>query len=117
MHRKQYTVDASNPHYLVNCIMYVLNVNYYSTVNPVFDDVCFVLLLWPFSLISKDVWFGFQLGHDYTQFPNLNARLLSYDSYLQLLSTNFSISSFTVITCLVLYGLEIGAVLLQNKMM
>jgi len=41
MHRKQYTVYASNTHYFVNCIMYVLNVNYYSTVNPVFDDVLF----------------------------------------------------------------------------
>jgi len=71
--------------------------NCYSTVKPVFDDVCFVLLLWPFGLIPKDVWFGFQSGHDYTQFPNLNARLLSYDSYLQLLSTNFCIWSCSVI--------------------
>jgi hypothetical protein len=42
MHSKQYAVYASNPHYFVNYIIYALNVNYYSKVNPVFDYVCFI---------------------------------------------------------------------------
>jgi hypothetical protein len=46
----------------------------------------------------------------------LNATLLPYDLYMQLLFTNISILSFTVIYLLVLYGLEIVTVLLQNKM-
>jgi len=83
--------------------MYVLNGNYYSTFNPVFDDVCFVLLLWPFGLTSKDVWFGFQSGHDYTQFPNFFTQISPFHP---LLSSS----------CLVLCGLQIVIVLLQNKM-
>jgi hypothetical protein len=116
-HKKQYTVYASNPHYFVNCIMYVLM--WIITLQLIHYLIMFVLFYCCGHLACFPKMSALGFGQDMII---LSSPTLMPGYCLMICICNFfpQISPFHPLlssTCLVLYCLEIVTVLLQNKIM